>query len=111
MEIAAAVTGRIGVAVAEGVAGAGLLFRLLGAEQESSWLPESATERIDSASIDEDAVSRNATNFMTAMDKLAVSAAIIALLPALADMDMAPGLGTVPPLCVRVSLQCSPAGG
>src|SRR3954454_15190187 len=47
----------------------------------SSWLPESATEWIDSASIELDWVSRNATNFVRAMPRLAASAARMARVP------------------------------
>ena len=53
----------------------------------SAWLPESATECTDSASIELDAVSRNATNLVTAMPRLAASAARIALV--LPSVDMA----------------------
>src|SRR5580692_3736598 len=41
----------------------------------STWLPVSATECTDSASIDADPVSRNATNLITAMPRLAANAA------------------------------------
>src|ERR1700755_3058476 len=47
----------------------------------NTWLPESATEWIDSASIDEEPVSANAPNFVTAMPRLAPSAARIAFVP------------------------------
>src|SRR5258705_1398394 len=47
----------------------------------SPWLPESATEWIDSASIDEEPVSANAANLVTAMPMFAPSAATIALVP------------------------------
>jgi hypothetical protein len=51
-----------------------------------SWLPESATEWIDSASIELDWVSRNATNLVIAMPRFATSAARIALVPPSVDM-------------------------
>ncbi len=44
-------------------------------------MPESATEWMDSASIDDEPVSRKATNLVTAMPRFAISAAMIALLP------------------------------
>src|SRR5690349_15967656 len=46
-----------------------------------AWLPESATEWIDSASMDENPVSRNAMNFVIAMPMFARSAAMTALVP------------------------------
>src|SRR5690242_12404387 len=46
----------------------------------STWLPESTTEWIASASIDDDSVSANATNLVTAMPRLAESAAMTARL-------------------------------
>ncbi|GAB2759020.1 hypothetical protein GCM10027090_31780 [Sinomonas soli] len=49
-------------------------------------MPESATEWIASASIDEDAVSAKARNFITAIDRFAVSAATTALVPPPDDM-------------------------
>ncbi|GGY23763.1 hypothetical protein GCM10010384_33720 [Streptomyces djakartensis] len=44
-------------------------------------MPESATECTDSASIDDEPLKRNATNFATAIARLAASAATIALVP------------------------------
>ena len=46
----------------------------------STWLPVSATECTDSASIDADPVSRKATNLITAMPRLAAKAATTALI-------------------------------
>src|SRR6185369_7762992 len=46
-----------------------------------AWLPESATEWIDSASIEDDPVNRNAANLVTAMPMLAPRAARIARVP------------------------------
>src|SRR5690349_595637 len=46
-----------------------------------AWLPESATEWIDSASMDENPVSRNAMNFVIAMPMFTRSAAMTALVP------------------------------
>ena len=45
------------------------------------WLPESATEWTDSASMDEDPDTRNAMNLVMAMPTFANSAAMIALVP------------------------------
>ncbi len=45
------------------------------------WLPESATEWIASASIDENPVRKNATNFVTAIPRFARSAAMTARVP------------------------------
>ena len=54
----------------------------------SAWLLVSASEWTDSASIDDDAVNRNATNFVTAMPRLANIAVTTALtLPSLATED------------------------
>src|SRR3954451_18339838 len=50
------------------------------------WFPESATEWMASASIEEAPVSRNARNFMTAMPVFASRAATTALLPPSADI-------------------------
>jgi hypothetical protein len=50
-------------------------------------LPESARECTPSASIDEDPLKANATNLATAMDRLAPSAATIALFPPDALME------------------------
>ena len=47
----------------------------------STWLPESASECTDSASIEDEPDNRNAMNFVTAMPRLASSAAMIALVP------------------------------
>src|SRR5258707_15818041 len=47
----------------------------------SAWLPESATEWTDSASIDAEPVITNATNFVAAMPRLAANAASTDLLP------------------------------
>ena len=52
----------------------------------STWLPESATEWIASASIELTPVRKNATNFVTAIPRLASSAATTALVPPSADM-------------------------
>ncbi|MFB9714061.1 hypothetical protein [Arthrobacter methylotrophus] len=62
----------------------------------SIWFTESAAEWIASASMDADPVRANATTFMAAMDKLAPSAATIALLPAWADMVELLGLMAFP---------------
>ena len=47
----------------------------------STWLPESASEWIDSPSIDDDPEKTYATNFITAMPRFAASAAMMALVP------------------------------
>jgi hypothetical protein len=47
----------------------------------STWLPESATEWIASASIDEAPVTRKATNLAMAIPRLASKAAMIAVVP------------------------------
>ena len=54
-------------AVAEGVLGVASLRAWRPPSSSSSWLPESATEWIASASIDDDPVSANATNLVIAM--------------------------------------------
>jgi hypothetical protein len=53
------------------------------AEQDdrNTWLPESASEWTPSASIDDDPEKAQAMNFVTAMPRFALSAAMIALLP------------------------------
>ncbi|GAA3313017.1 hypothetical protein GCM10020219_024160 [Nonomuraea dietziae] len=53
----------------------------LAAEQQQRLVPESATEWIDSASIEEEVVNRKATNFATAIARFAANAAMIALRP------------------------------
>ncbi len=63
-------------------------------------MPESATEWIDSASIDDDWVRRNATNFVAAIPRLAANAAMIALLPP-------PALICQPIPSVRIGLDSS----
>jgi len=47
----------------------------------SAWLPESATECTDSASIEADPVITKATNFVAAMPRLAANAAMTVLRP------------------------------
>src|SRR5215469_11238188 len=47
----------------------------------SAWLPESATEWTDSASIEADPVITKATNFVAAMPRLAANAAMTVLRP------------------------------
>src|SRR6185312_3883503 len=49
--------------------------------RSSPWLPESATEWMASASIDEDPVRKKAMNLVTAMPRLAARAAKIAFVP------------------------------
>ncbi|GAA2214349.1 hypothetical protein GCM10009850_098140 [Nonomuraea monospora] len=51
-------------------------------------MPESATEWMPSASIEEDPVNAAATNFATAIAKFAVKAATIALVPPLALTEL-----------------------
>ena len=46
-----------------------------------TWLPESATECTDSASIDDDPDTKKAKNFVIAMPRLAIMAARIARVP------------------------------
>jgi hypothetical protein len=54
----------------------------------SAWLLVSASEWTDSASIDDDAVNRNATNLVTAMPRLANIAVTTAFtLPSVATED------------------------
>ena len=50
-------------------------------KSSSPWLPESATEWIDSASIDDEPVRKNATNLVTAMPRFANNAATTAFVP------------------------------
>ncbi len=78
-------------AVAERVFRRGPRLARLPPSSSRPWLPESATEWIDSASIDDDPVSRKATNLVTAMPRLAASAAMIALLPPSVLSRSAPG--------------------
>src|SRR3954454_11581208 len=73
----------------KGCSGVALRCDRLPPTRSSSWLPESATEWIDSASIEDEPVSSQATNFVTAIPRFAVSAAMIALVPPSALM---PGL-------------------
>src|SRR3954452_9380797 len=49
--------------------------------RRSTWLPESATEWMDSASIEAEPLIRNAPNLVMAMPMFAPSAAMIALVP------------------------------
>ncbi|GAB2916930.1 hypothetical protein GCM10027203_15700 [Nonomuraea fastidiosa] len=53
-----------------------------------TWLPESATEWMPSASIDEEPVKNAATNLDTAIAKFADNAAMIAFVPPLALTDL-----------------------
>src|SRR5690606_29620094 len=69
----------------------------------SAWLPESATEWADSASMEEDPVARNATNFPAAIAKFASRAAMIALVPPLA-LTRTPQ-GSAKPILVRSELR------
>ena len=67
-------------AVAERVLAASAARRAERPPRSSSpWLPESTTECTPSASIDDEPVIANATNLITAMPRLAPSAATIAL--------------------------------
>src|SRR4051794_19028427 len=61
-----------------GCAAVGALRARLPPRKSSPWLPVSATEWIDSASIDADPVMRNAMNLEIAMPRLARNAAMIA---------------------------------
>ena len=70
-------------AVAERVLGVGLTRDRRPPTSSSTWLPESTTEWTPSASIDDEPVKANATNLLTAMPRLAPSAATMALRAAL----------------------------
>ncbi len=65
----------------KGCCGVAARWARLPPRRSRPWLPESATECTDSASIDDDPLKRNATNFATAIERLASSAATIALVP------------------------------
>src|SRR5690606_18430668 len=65
----------------KGCAGVALRWARLPPTRSRAWLPESARECTDSASIDEELLKRNATNFATAIARLAARAATIALVP------------------------------
>ena len=69
-------------AVAEGVFGGGLrAWPSCRRASSRPWLPESASECTPSASIEEEPLKAKATNLLTAMARLAPSAATIALVP------------------------------
>src|SRR5918912_3366346 len=65
----------------KGCSGVARLVARLPPISSSPWLPESATEWMDSASIDDEPVSSHAMNFVKAMPRFAASAAMIALVP------------------------------